>query len=115
MMTKGTVHGVDAGAVQWDDPLRPEGLTERPARRLLQAALQALVGLNDAALHTVVCRAQGLLLDHRVPPHAEDQLTVDIVTGDESHLLATYRALPPHSQQHVLGYIAQQRAAAKGE
>ena len=113
MARKGTVRD-GCCTIRRDNPLRTEGTIERPSLRLVEPVLQALVDLSDEALHTVLCRAEELLLDHSVLPHTQDQFMVDIVTRDEWYLLAAYRALAPRSQQRVLGELAQLSAAAPG-
>ena len=64
--------------------------------------LEALEGLDDEALCTVIARAQGLLLDHPVSPHLTPTLAVEVVGREEGRLLATYRALAPLAQRRVL-------------
>lgn len=67
--------------------------------------LEALDGLDDAGLCTIIARAQGLLLDHPVPPDLTPTLAVEVVGREEGRLLATYRALAPLAQRRVLGHM----------
>lgn len=68
--------------------------------------LEALEGLDDAALCTVIARAQGLLLDHPVSRDRGPSLAVEVVGREEGRLLAIYRALAPLTQRRLLGQMA---------
>ena len=71
----------------------------------LQTALDAMEELDDAGIHALIARAQGLLLDRPVPPNAMPQLTVEVVERREGDLLACYRALAPFAQRRVQRYV----------
>src|SRR2546423_14358051 len=71
----------------------------------LQTALDAMEELDDAGIHALIARAQGLLLDRPVPPNAMPLLTVEGVERREGDLLACYRALAPFAQRRGQGYV----------
>jgi hypothetical protein len=71
----------------------------------LQTALDAMEELDDAGIHALIARAQGLLLDRPVPPNAMPLLTVEVVERREGDLLACYRALAPFAQRRVQRYV----------
>jgi|SRR2546429_1309260 len=71
----------------------------------LQTALDAMEELDDAGIHALIARAQGLLLDRPVPPNAMPLLTVEVVERREGDLLACYRALAPFARRRVQRYV----------
>jgi hypothetical protein len=71
----------------------------------LQTALDAMEELDDAGIHALIARAQGLLLDRPVPRDVTPQLTVEVVERGEGDLLACYRALAPVAQRRVQRYV----------
>ena len=71
----------------------------------LQTALDAMEELDDAGIHALIARAQGLLLDRPVPPNAMPLLTVEVVERREGELLACYRALAPFAQRRVQRHV----------
>jgi hypothetical protein len=70
-----------------------------------QTALEAMEELDDASLHALIARAQGLLLDRPMPRDATPLLTVEVVERQEGDLLACYRALAPFAQCRVQRYV----------
>jgi hypothetical protein len=71
----------------------------------LQTALDAMEELDDAGIHALIARAQGLLLDRPMPRDATPLLTVEVVERQEGDLLACYRALAPFAQRRVQWYV----------
>ena len=71
----------------------------------LQTALDAMEELDDASIHALIARAQGLLLDRPMPRDATPLLTVEVVERQEGDLLACYRALAPFAQRRVQRYV----------
>jgi hypothetical protein len=63
--------------------------------------LEALPHLDDESLHTIVVRAQTLLLDRPVPSQGTPALLVEVVTGEEKQYLVSYRALAPMAQRRM--------------
>jgi hypothetical protein len=61
--------------------------------------------LDDAGIHALIARAQGLLLDRPMPRDATPLLTVEVVERQEGDLLACYRALAPFAQRRVQRYV----------
>lgn len=64
--------------------------------------LPRLARLTDAQLHALLVRVQTLLLDR--PNDDCMALRVDLLHGDEGHLLALYRALPPARRRAALAW-----------
>lgn len=84
---------------------RKESTMEAPDIRRTATLLLTLEELDDHALHAVLTRAQGLLLDR--PDLRESALTVEIVDREESGLLAVYRGLAPVAQRCLAGQARQ--------
>ena len=70
----------------------------------LAQILVAIEQLDDAELHALIGRAQGLLLDRPAPRHQSPELAVEVVERDEGRLLMVFRSLAPLDQRRLLGY-----------
>src|SRR5919198_5012029 len=79
----------------------------------LQTALDAMEELDDAGIHALIARAQGLLLDRPMPSDVPPVLIVEVVERREGDLLACYRALAPFAQRRVQRYVLRLRRASQ--